>query len=175
MERRAEATERPRPAPADGGGAERPSGPAGPEPDPSGTPAPDYRLDEQIGFLLRQAMQRHTAIFAARMPGDLTPMQFAALARLREFGPTSQNELGRLTAMDVATVKGVVDRLRARGLVDCKDDPSDRRRILVRLTEAGRDLVEVAVVAGHAITAETAAPLDADELATLCRLLARIA
>ena len=133
-----------------------------------------YRLDDQIGFLLRQAMQRHTAIFAARMPGDLTPMQFAALARLRETGAASQNELGRLTAMDVATIKGVVDRLRARGLVTSARDAGDRRRIVVCLTEAGRALVEEAVVAGLAISAETAAPLAPGEAAELRRLLAKI-
>ena len=43
--------------------------------------APDYRLQDQIGFLLRKAHQRHVSIFAAHMP-DLTPPQFAALAKL---------------------------------------------------------------------------------------------
>mgnify|MGYP005854888317 CR=1 FL=1 len=144
--------------------------------DPSRRPEepPPYRLDAQIGFLLRLATQRHTAIFAAMMPGDLTPMQFSALARLLEVGATSQNELGRLTAMDAATIKGVVARLRAGGLVACARDPADRRRITVDLTPVGRALVDEAVVAGRRITAETAAPLSPEENATLCRLLARI-
>ena len=38
-----------------------------------------YHLQEQIGFVLRKANQRHLAIFSARI-GDLTPPQFAALA-----------------------------------------------------------------------------------------------
>ncbi len=134
----------------------------------------DYRLDDQVGFLLRLAVQRHTAIFASRMPGELTPMQFAALAKLREVGAASQNELGRMTAMDVATIKGVVDRLRARGLLAGRPDPADRRRILVTLTRDGARLAEEAVAAGRAITAETVAPLSPEEAATLCRLLARI-
>jgi hypothetical protein len=73
-----------------------------------------YVLDEQVGFALRQAQQRHTTIFAAKMIEDLTPTQWAALAKLRELGDCSQNHLGRLTAMDAATIKGVVDRLTAR-------------------------------------------------------------
>ena len=81
------------------------------EPDDEG-----YRLQEQVGFILRKAHQRHVAIFASRI-GDLTPPQFAALARLREAGDTSQNQLGALVAMDAATIKGVIDRLKARGLV----------------------------------------------------------
>ena len=68
-------------------------------------------LDDQVGFVLRQAQQRHTTIFAAEMIEGLTPTQWAALAKLREVGACSQNHLGRLTAMDAATIKGVIDRL----------------------------------------------------------------
>lgn len=134
-----------------------------------------YQLEEQVGFLLRQAGQRHTAIFAAKMPGGLTPMQFAALAKLHEAGPSSQNGLGRMTAMDVATIKGVVDRLRERGLVACEPDPGDRRRVVVALTEDGRELVKEAIAAAFRITAETVAPLTAPEERELRRLLAKIA
>ncbi|MFM8991008.1 MAG: COX15/CtaA family protein, partial [Alphaproteobacteria bacterium] len=42
-------------------------------------------------------------------------------ARLRELGDTTQNQLGRLTAMDPATIQGVVRRLVARGLVERTD------------------------------------------------------
>ena len=66
-----------------------------------------YILDDQVGFLLRQAQQRHTTIFAAEMIESLTPTQWAALAKLREVGDCSQNHLGRLTAMDAATIKGL--------------------------------------------------------------------
>ena len=77
-------------------------------------PPEEYRLQDQIGFVLRKAHQRHVAIFAAHI-ADLTPPQFAALAKLRDVGETSQNQLGQLIAMDAATVKGVIDRLKARG------------------------------------------------------------
>jgi len=43
----------------------------------------EYRLDDQVGFLLRVAMQRHTAIFMSRMIEGLTQTQFAALAKLK--------------------------------------------------------------------------------------------
>ena len=75
---------------------------------------PAYILEEQIGFILRQVWQRHATIFAREIGINLTPTQWAALAKLTETGPCSQNHLGRLTAMDVATIKGVIDRLTAR-------------------------------------------------------------
>src|SRR6185312_13540131 len=86
---------------------------------------PLYILDEQIGFILRQVWQRHAAIFARDIGINLTPTQWAALAKLNETGRCSQNQLGRLTAMDVATIKGVIDRLTARGLTETNPDPQD--------------------------------------------------
>jgi DNA-binding MarR family transcriptional regulator len=133
-----------------------------------------YLLDEQVGFLLRQASQRHTAIFAARMAEDLTPTQWAALARLNERGPCSQNLLGRLTAMDAATIKGVVDRLVSRTLAETRSDPRDSRRLMVALTDAGRSLVERAASAAQAITEATLAPLSAGERRAIIRLLGKL-
>jgi DNA-binding MarR family transcriptional regulator len=131
-------------------------------------------LDEQVGFLLRQASQRHTAIFAARMVEDITPTQWAALARLNERGPCSQNLLGRLTAMDAATIKGVVDRLVSRGLAETRPDQEDSRRLTIALTEAGRDLVARTRSAAQRITKETLAPLRAAERRTIVKLLGKL-
>lgn len=133
-----------------------------------------YRLHDQVGFILRKAHQRHVAIFAAHI-GDLTPPQFAALARLREAGETSQNQLGALVAMDAATIKGVIDRLKARGLVTLTRHAGDRRRLMVSLTPEGRAAVERLVPLARSITTETLAPLTAREAETLTRLLAKIA
>jgi len=132
-----------------------------------------YELDEQIGFLLRKANQRHVAIFAKHI-SDLTPPQFAALAKLEEVGPTSQNQLGAMVAMDAATIKGVIDRLKARKLVASAPDREDRRRIVVSLTAEGRSIVGGLLAAAATITEETLAPLNAREAATLLRLLTRL-
>ena len=121
--------------------------------------AETYRLDEQIGFLLRQAQQRHTTLFAEAMIEDLTPTQWAALAKLAELGPQSQNQLGRLTAMDAATIKGVIDRLTARGLTRTRADPDDARRLLIELSEAGASVFARAAPVAVEITEKTLAPL----------------
>lgn len=133
-----------------------------------------YKLQEQVGFVLRKAHQRHVAIFASRI-ADLTPPQFAALAKLADVGETSQNQLGSLIAMDAATVKGVIDRLKARGLVELTRHDVDRRRLMVSLTAAGRDTVERLIPLAGEITAETLAPLSPKDAAALLKLLSRIA
>jgi MarR family transcriptional regulator, lower aerobic nicotinate degradation pathway regulator len=132
-----------------------------------------YRLDEQVGFLLRRAQQRHLAIFGRLIP-ELTPTQFAALARAFELGPVSQAALGRATAMDAATIKGVTDRLEARGLVATAPCGDDRRRVLVRLTAEGARLFRDAAGRAAAVTAETLAPLSLAERRRLVELLRKI-
>jgi MarR family transcriptional regulator, lower aerobic nicotinate degradation pathway regulator len=135
---------------------------------------PVYILDEQIGFLLRQVWQRHAAIFARDIGINLTSAQWAALAKLNEAGPCSQNQLGRLTAMDVATIKGVIDRLTARGLTETGADPTDGRRLMVSLTRAGREVADKAAPNALAISKETLAPLDAKQRETLVALLSKL-
>jgi DNA-binding MarR family transcriptional regulator len=137
-------------------------------------PLRDYLLQDQVGFILRKAHQRHLAIFAAHI-GELTPPQFAALAKLHDVGETSQNQLGTMIAMDAATVKGVIDRLKARGLVALTRHEIDRRRLLVSLTREGREAVAALIPLARFITEETLAPLNAREAGTLLRLLAKIA
>ena len=137
-------------------------------------PRDEYRLQDQVGFVLRKAHQRHVSIFAAHI-GDLTPPQFAALAKLADVGETSQNQLGTLIAMDAATVKGVIDRLKTRGLVELSKHEGDKRRLMVSLTAEGRETVQRLIPLAERITAETLAPLSAKEAATLMRLLSRIA
>jgi DNA-binding MarR family transcriptional regulator len=134
-----------------------------------------YRLDEQVGFLMRLANQRHTLIFQSHMVENLTPTQFSTLMRLAENGQASQNHLGRLAAMDIATTKGVVDRLKAKGLVRGEADQTDKRRSLITLTDKGQALIAQLEAAGTAITSETLAPLTAREQDTLITLLKKLA
>lgn len=134
-----------------------------------------YRLDDQIGFLLRRAHQRHTALFSRSMPEGLTPTQFAAVARLYETGPLSQNLLGRKIAVDSATIKGVVDRLSARGLVSVASDPSDGRLRLAALTHQGRRTAERCITAAATISSATLDPVAEADHDTILRLLAQLA
>ena len=134
-----------------------------------------YVLERQIGHVLRRAHQRASAIFMANFAAHrLTPTQFATLAKIGDEGKVSQNRLGRLTAMDPATMKGVIGRLHRRRLIARKPDPADRRRTLWRLAPAGVRLLGRAIAAGNQTSAETLAPLAAAERKTLLDLLARL-
>lgn len=138
------------------------------------TKTKDYILDEQIGYLFRLANQRHTAIFQKLTLDDLTPTQFAAMVRVDELGEVSQNELGRKSAMDVATIKGVVGRLQDRGLITLRPDLSDKRRTLISLSKPGKTLLRKMRRIGLEISDQTLAPLTATEQKTLMRLLKKL-
>ena len=121
-----------------------------------------YQLSEQVGYNLRRANQRHVAIFSRHVSG-LTPTQFATLARLSEYGALSQNRLGRLTAMDSATIKGVVERLAGKGLVTSRPDANDQRLRVVELTAQGKEAFELALPQALAAREETVAPISEEE------------
>jgi DNA-binding MarR family transcriptional regulator len=144
-------------------------------PAPTATVLGDYRVEDQVGFLLRRANQRHTAIFADGMAAaDLTPTQFTALVKITELGQVTQNYLGRLAAMDPATVQGVVRRLVDRALVFRTADPLDRRTIVLAPTPAGIALASQAVQAAARITGATLEPLVPKERDLLLSLLRKI-
>ena len=132
-----------------------------------------YILESQIGFVMRRVVQRHIAIFFSLIP-DLTPTQFAALAKLCELGQASQNELGRLTSMDVATIKGVVDRLRGRGLVSAEPLASDKRRLTLTPTPRGKALYRKLVSRAREVSQQTLSPLSEAESQQLMVLLRKL-
>lgn len=132
-----------------------------------------YVLEDQIGFRLRLANQRHLEIFSATIP-DVTPTQFATLVKLKEFGVLSQNHLGRLVAMDAATTNGVVDRLRKKGLVKTEASTSDLRRLDVSLTPEGEAFVAATLPLALEVSAKTAKAMTQRERAQILTILAKI-
>lgn len=82
--------------------------------------------------------------------------------------------LGRHTAMDAATIKGVIDRLKRKELVRLEMDETDRRRLLVMLTEKGQAVISEAIVKAIEITNTNLAPLNASEKRTFIELLSKL-
>ena len=133
----------------------------------------DYRLEDQIGFKLRLANQKHLEVFSRLMP-DVTPTQFAVLAKLNETGSISQNHLGRLVGMDAATTKGVVDRLKKKGFLVSAQSQKDLRRLDISLTPEGQMFAIKTIANARHISARTAANLSPRELDRLLDLLDKL-
>ncbi|MFI4998486.1 MAG: MarR family winged helix-turn-helix transcriptional regulator [Reyranellales bacterium] len=134
-----------------------------------------YRIEEQVGYLLRRAHQRASAIFQVSI-GDpnITPTQYSSMVKLNEYNELSQNLLGRLVGMDKATMQGVVRRLKDRKMVDSRPDPGDARRTLLSLTTDGQRIVNKLLMNGPAVSRETLKPLTGPEQRQLLELLSKI-
>jgi MarR family transcriptional regulator, temperature-dependent positive regulator of motility len=96
------------------------------------------------GHLIRRLHQISIALFQERMSAlglDLTPVQFGALVLLSENPGIDQATLAGMIAQDRATTGMVVDRLQAKGLIDRRISPRDRRAREVTLTREGATLL----------------------------------
>lgn len=139
------------------------------------THADAYVLEDQVGFLLRRAHQRSSDIFGEVFQEfGVTPTQFAALAKLDDAGPMSQNGLGRMTAMDPATIFGVVGRLIKRGYVAQQQDEQDGRAVRLSLTAEGAAAVRRMRAVAAEVSQRTLSPLTPEEAEQFLALLRRL-
>jgi len=147
-----------------------------PSADGQAAPCGRFLVEHHVGFLLRRAHQRHVALFLELTSHyGLTPTQFTALFKAVELGRVTQNLLGRLAAMDPATVQGVAQRLVARGLLQRTQDPMDRRTVVLTPTEAGTAMIDRTVACAQQSHDAALAPLTMDERAQLLALLRKLA
>ncbi|WP_372740814.1 MarR family winged helix-turn-helix transcriptional regulator [Neptunomonas sp.] len=142
------------------------------------TPPPkdqNYKVSEQIGHLIRKAHQRHTAIFQSlSIDKQLTPMQFSTLCTVLDRGPSSLTDIVKETAIDQATIRGVVSRLKERNLIKLVSDPADQRKVIVCVSEEGEKLVMGMLPQAREITEKTLVNLNLSERIALQYLLNKL-
>jgi DNA-binding MarR family transcriptional regulator len=122
------------------------------KPTPPAVAAPGQPLDAlytRPGFLIRRANQIAVWLFLDEVaPLPTTTTQYGALVILRERGDMDQIGLAKLLRIDKSTAALVVGKLEAAGQVSRQTDAADRRRNVLRITDAGlqalRDLAEPA-------------------------------
>jgi DNA-binding MarR family transcriptional regulator len=96
---------------------------------------------EMPGHLVRRLNQAATALFieeATKAGYDMTPVQYGALAAIREWPGLDQATLAAHIAYDRVTIGGVVDRLVQKGLITRQVSRKDRRARELYLTDAGK-------------------------------------
>lgn len=98
---------------------------------------------EQVLVSLRRIM-RATEIHAKALAREtgLTTSQFLVLLNISESGELTIGGIAKRVNLSQATVTSIVDRLAEAGLVARQRGDSDKRKVFVQLTEAGRELVE---------------------------------
>jgi DNA-binding MarR family transcriptional regulator len=98
-------------------------------------------LDHQLCFALHSASLTMTRIYKPHLDAlGLTYPQYLVLLVLWEGDGIAVSDIGERLFLDSGTLTPLLKRLQAQGLVDRSRDPRDERRVMVRLTQAGRDL-----------------------------------
>jgi MarR family transcriptional regulator, lower aerobic nicotinate degradation pathway regulator len=121
----------------------------------------------QLSFLIQGLLERRAA------EHDLSIIQTRLLGVLRDRTPT-MNELARFLGLDKSSVTGLVDRAERRGLVARVPSATDRRAVLVSLTDEGRSFVSRAAAAFEADVSALLARLPPRERETLSRIVSRL-
>jgi DNA-binding MarR family transcriptional regulator len=91
-------------------------------------------LHVSMGLLLRRLRQ-------VREAGGLSVPETSALARLDRNGPAASSELARVEQISPQSMGATLSALEARGLVTRDPDARDGRRVVLSVTEAGRQLL----------------------------------
>jgi DNA-binding MarR family transcriptional regulator len=124
------------------------------------------RHDGSLHYLLKHAQMRLAELTAPALePFGISGRQCAVLVAVNEEAPSSQHDIARRMGVDRTTMVDLVDELEAKGLVQRRADPRDRRKNVVALTEAGRTTLEEATRAVDEAERRFLGPLSDDEAA----------
>ncbi len=127
---------------------------------------PWLQLDHQLCFALYSSSLAMTKLYKPLLdPLGLTYPQYLAMLVLWESDGITVSQLGERLMLDSGTLTPLLKRLESAGLVQRLRDASDERRVLLRLTTAGRQLKARAAKVPAQVACAAGCPLD--ELAAL--------
>jgi DNA-binding MarR family transcriptional regulator len=135
-------------------------------PPPTATPAQDAvqlfaEKQSQPAYLIRRAHQISVAIFEDEFADlDLTPIQYSVLLIVGLYSGSDQTTVAGLAAIDKTSCWRAIESLRKRDLVSVALDNKDRRSRVLKLTTAGRRLLDKAVPRSRSVQRRLLEPLD---------------
>lgn len=129
-------------------------------------------IDQQPGHAIRRLHQISVGIFLQETgERGVTPVQYAALQVVGNQPGIDQRTLARNIALDASTTGGVVDRLEARGWLERRTAPEDRRVRQLVLTAAGEQALAETVPAMLRAQEQILAPLPEPQRGEFMRML----
>jgi len=140
-------------------------------------PALDVSALEVFGRMHRSYLRYQTLLADLFDKHGINMAAFDVLATLRRSGPPYRMTSGQLAETALVTTGGAslrVDRLEVAGLVERERDPDDRRVVYVRLTDAGKEIVEQTAADHFANEIRMLAGLTPGEQQQLAALLRKL-
>jgi DNA-binding MarR family transcriptional regulator len=137
------------------------------------SPADIDRLDAVRYLILAAEREGARMMSAALRQVGLNSAQREVLEVVRQHGPLTLAELGRLLVCEVASPSRLVDGLVRRGLIDRRRGSGDKRVVMLDLTPAGERVLEAAFpISG--LRTHISARLTAEQIDHLTALLAQL-
>ena len=133
------------------------------------TPAPP---SPHVGHLIRLAQQIHTRAWNTEVSSEVTSPQVLLLRAIERKPHVDQRTLAALASLDRSTTSVLVERMTERGYIAKAPHPQDRRRHLLDLTPAGRELLAEVIPRVANLHHHLLGVLEPDDAADLVRLLA---
>lgn len=130
------------------------------------------RAEEELRFLILGAQREGSrALGAALAPLELTPAQAEVVRCLADTGPISLKTLGGLLVCESGSPSRLVDSLVIREIVERREDPADRRQVVLMLTAQGKKLGRAVRKVEEAMYAQIGAQLGSDGVTHALKLL----
>ena len=130
----------------------------------------ELKLGKELNALL-SASHALNVRTAARFDSNLQPAAFLLVRWLFSFGPASATVLAESTAMDRSSVSRLINQLKKLGYVQSETSPSDRRGILLSLTELGRQKTKDALKEKESLFYERTSKWDDSKLEQFTEML----
>jgi len=141
---------------------------------PDGGPLP--ALAGRLGYLMKHAHQRLTDLTGSALaPFGISGRELAVLTAIDDRAPLSQQEVARRLGVDRTTMVALIDDLENKNLVQRRQDPGDRRRNVVILTDAGHVTLRRARAAAEEAERRFLAPLSGAEDSAFTEALRAVA
>ncbi|MBW8800785.1 MAG: MarR family transcriptional regulator [Streptomyces sp.] len=140
----------------------------------------DLDPDEVASVLLAGLSALIRRVRQVPVDGGLTMPERTALSHLDRSGPTTSSALARQVQITAQAMGATLSALRARGLVDRRPDPNDGRRMVLSVTDAGRQALRdkrnarMELIA-RSLTSGAFTPAELEHLASAAPLLERLA
>ena len=137
---------------------------------------PGEVLAGSVGFLLSKLGLTSAAAFAETLtPLGIDPRHFGIMRIIAMSDGPSQQRLGDALAVPASRMVALIDDIEARGLVERRRNPNDRRAHCIHLTAKGRKLYDRALEKASAFEDRLLSDLSASERDELLQLLRRVA
>lgn len=137
----------------------------------------NYRMDESVGFLLRQAgnvIEKRLTLELKKKCPEATAPQWAVLMLIGNGKCSTVAELSAVMNSDMGATTRMIDRLEAKGLIERRRSTNDRRVVNLSLTDAGLKLLPRLPAAPVNMLNDLLKDFTKNDVSQLKRFLARI-